>query len=295
MEIWTCINIWKERRIMINEHLELGVINTLRIDRDTEPGLFLIAQDEKDVLLPNQYVTKDMKISDEIDVFLYTDSQDRIVATTQRPVAMLNEYGFFEVVDLTDFGAFVNWGLQKDLFVPKTHQKSNFKVGEKRILYVDYDEKTHRLIGSERLTQHLKFHKKVLKPNQEVTILVMAKTPMGYKCIVNNTFEGMIFHNEIFEKIKIGQTRKAFLKVSRPDGKLDLSLQKISERNTDASEEKILKLLNENNGKLAYNYKSDAEDIKNIFSLSKKVYKRTLTSLIDAGKIEVKDSGIYLK
>ncbi len=280
---------------MINEHLVLGSTNTLRVDRMTDPGLFLMAADGKDVLLPNQYVTEEMKIDDELDVFVYTDSEDRIVATTERPKAMLNEYGFFEVVDLTHFGAFVDWGLQKDLFVPKTHQKSNFKVGEKRILYVNYDEKTHRLIGSERLTQHLKFHKKVLKPNQEVTILVMAKTPLGYKCIVNNTYEGMLFKNEIFEDIKVGDTKKAFLKVSRPDGKLDLSLQRIGDKNSDAGQEKILKMLDENKGKLPYNYKSDAEEIKNVFGLSKKSYKRTLTALVDADKIEVKDNGIYLK
>ena len=280
---------------MINEHLVLGSTNTLRVDRITEPGIFLMAEDEKDVLLPNQYVTKEMHIGDEIEVFVYNDSEDRIVATTEKPIAMLNEYGFFKVVDLTHFGAFVDWGLQKDLFVPKIHQKSDFKVGEKRILYVNYDEKTHRLIGSERLTQHLRFHKKVLKPNEEVSILVMAKTPMGYKCIVNNIYEGMIFHDEIFENIQIGETRKAYLKVSRPDGKLDLSLRKIGDKSSDAGEEKILKMLQENKGKLPYNYKSDPEEIKSVFGLSKKAYKRTLTALIDAQKIDVKDNGIYLK
>lgn len=280
---------------MINEHLVLGCTNTLRIDRDTTPGLFLMSADEKDVLLPNQYVTKDMKIGDEIEVFVYTDSEDRIVATTEKPIAMLNQYGFFKVVDLTKFGAFVNWGLPKDLFVPKTHQKSDFKVGEKRILYVNYDEKTHRLIGSERLTQHLKFHNKVLKPNDEVTILVMAKTPMGFKCIVNNTFEGMIYHNEIFVNISVGDTRKAFLKISRPDGKLDLALQKIGVKDDEVNEENIIKLLKANSGRLPYNYKSDAEDIKNVFAISKKVYKRTLTSLVEAERIEVKENGIYLK
>ncbi len=280
---------------MINEHLVLGSTNTLRIDRITEPGLFLMAADEKDVLLPNQYVTKEMKVDDEIEVFVYTDSEDRIVATTERPLAMLEEYGFFKVVDLTHFGAFVDWGLQKDLFVPKTHQKSNFKVGEQRILYVDYDEQTHRLIGSERLSKHLKPHRKELKPNQEVTILIMAKTPMGYKCIVNNSYEGMIFHNEIFEDVKVGDTKKAFLKVSRPDGKLDLSLQPIGNKNSDVAQTKILDLLNNSKGKLPYNYKSDAEEIKNIFGLSKKAYKRALTALIDAEKIDVKENGIYLR
>ena len=280
---------------MINEHLVLGSTNTLRVDRLTEPGLFLMSDDEKDVLLPNQYITDEMHIGDEIEVFVYNDSEDRIVATTERPIAMLNEYGFFKVVDLTHFGAFVDWGLQKDLFVPKTHQKSDFKVGEKRILYVNYDERTHRLIGSERLTQHLRFHKQVLKPNNEVSILVMAKTPMGYKCIVNNMYEGMIFHNEIFEDVKVGETRKAYLKIGRPDGKLDLALQRIGAKGSDVDQEKILDMLNKNKGKLPYNYKSDPEEIKNIFGLSKKAYKRTLTALINAEKIDVKDNGIYLK
>ncbi len=280
---------------MINEHLVLGSTNTLRVDRMTDPGIFLMADDGKDVLLPNQYVTKEMKVDDEIKVFVYNDSEDRIVATTEKPIAMINEYGFFKVVDVTNFGAFVDWGLQKDLFVPKTHQKSDFKVGEKRILYVNYDEKTHRLIGSERLTQHLRFHKKTLKPNNEVSILVMAKTPMGYKCIVNNMYEGMIYHNEIFEDITIGEMRSAYVKVGRPDGKLDLSLRRIGDKSSDAGEAKILKMLEENKGKLPYNYKSDPEDIKNIFGLSKKAYKRTLTALVDAEKIEVKENGIYLK
>ncbi len=281
---------------MINEHLVLGEINTLRVDRDTTPGLFLMAEDEKDVLLPNQYVTADMKLDDEIEVFVYTDSEDRIVCTTETPKAMLNEYGFFKVVDTAHFGAFVDWGLPKDLFVPKTHQKSDFKVGEKRILYVNYDEKTHRLIGSERLTQHLQFHKKVIKPNDEVKILVMAKTPMGYKCIVNNSYEGMIYHTEIFENVEIGETKKAYLKIARPDGKLDLALQRTGKEASGAdSSEKLLSMLKDNGGKLPYNYKSDAEDVKNVFGLSKKAYKRTLTALIDAGKIEVKDTGIILK
>ena len=113
---------------MINEHLVLGSTNTLRVDRITDPGIFLMAADEKDVLLPNQYVTKEMKVDDELKVFVYNDSEDRIVATTEKPIAMINEYGFFKVVDTTHFGAFVDWGLQKDLFVPKTHQKSSFKV-----------------------------------------------------------------------------------------------------------------------------------------------------------------------
>jgi len=132
---------------MINEKIELGKINTLRIDRFTEPGIYLMAQDEEDLLLPGQYVTDDMTVDQEIDVFVYTDSEDRLVATTETPKAMLDEFGFFEVVDVAEFGAFVNWGLPKDLFIPKNRQKTPFRVGDKRILRVVKDEQSERLLG----------------------------------------------------------------------------------------------------------------------------------------------------
>ncbi|MDX1294616.1 MAG: S1-like domain-containing RNA-binding protein [Sulfurimonadaceae bacterium] len=281
--------------MQINQHLELGKINRLRVDRITEPGIFLMAEDEKDVLLPNQYVTDAMKENDVVEAFLYTDSEDRLVASTVYPTAMLDEYGFFEVVDITKFGAFVDWGLPKDLFVPRNAQKTPFKVGDKRILHVSYDEQSHRLIGEEKLSKYLTHKVTDLRKNSEVDLLVMAKTPMGYKVIVDHKYEGMIFTNEIFEKVSVGDSKKGYVKNIRPDGNLDISLQPIGGAKTDAASDKVMNLLEANNGMLPYNYKSDAELIKNTFGLSKKNFKRALTQLQDAGKIEVKENGIFKK
>jgi len=281
--------------MQINDHLELGRINRLIIDRSTVPGLFLRALDDKDVLLPNQYVTENMELESEIEVFHYTDSEDRLVATTLTPRAMLSQFGFFEVVDTTRFGAFVDWGLPKDLFVPRSAQKIQFNIGDKRILYVTYDEQTHRLIGEEKITKHLTHQVSGLHTNSEVDLLVIAKTPMGFKVIVDHQYEGMLFHNELFEEVKTGDSKKGYVKNIRSDGNLDISLQPIGAKKSDAASEKVMALLVENNGILPYNYKSDAELIKNTFALSKKNFKRALTQLQNDGKIEIKETGIYLK
>ncbi len=279
----------------INQHLELGVLNTLRVDRDTPHGVFLMAEDEKDVLLPKAYVTDDMIEDSLVEVFLYTDSEDRLVATTLTPKAMLDEFALFEVIDVAPFGAFVEWGLSKDLLVPNMLQKQPFKIGEKRFLKVIYDERTHRLVGSEKLGDFFQRKVKDLSPQQEVKILIIAKTPLGYKCIVEDKYEGLIYHNEIFENITIGESKKAYIKTIRKDGNIDLSLRKAGSKKNGDLASNILELLKQNNGIMPYNYKSDAELIKNTFSMSKKEFKRNLTKLQDEGKIEVKDTGIYLK
>ncbi len=279
----------------INQHLELGVLNTLRVDRDTPHGVFLMAEDEKDVLLPKAYVTDDMIEDSLVEVFLYTDSEDRLVATTLTPKAMLDEFALFEVIDVAPFGAFVEWGLSKDLLVPNMLQKQPFKIGEKRFLKVIYDERTHRLVGSEKLGDFFQRKVKDLSPQQEVKILIIAKTPLGYKCIVEDKYEGLIYHNEIFENITIGESKKAYVKTIRKDGNIDLSLRKAGSKKNGDLASNILELLKQNNGIMPYNYKSDAELIKNTFSMSKKEFKRNLTKLQDEGKIEVKDTGIYLK
>lgn len=277
-----------------NRHLELGRINCLKIDRYTPQGVYLTAGDGKDVLLPNAYVKNDMKEGMLLEVFLYTDSEDRLVATTDRPKAMLDEYALFEVVDTAPFGAFVSWGLPKDLFVPKMFQKERLKKGDKRYLKVIYDERTHRLVGTEKLGDFLDRRPKGLFPHKEVDILVIVKTPLGFKCIVEEKYEGLIYHNEIFEKINIGDKKKAFIKNIRREGTIDLSLQPGGTKRKDLASRKVLDLLVKNGGSMPYNYKSDAELIKDVFSISKKAFKAALTTLQDSGDIEVKENGIYL-
>lgn len=278
----------------LNKYLELGKLNTLRADRFTPHGIFLMAENGKDVLLPQAYVTEDMVEDSLIEVFLYTDSEDRLIATTLKPYAMLDQFALLEVVDRAKFGAFLDWGLPKDLLCPTKLQKSPFVVGEKRFVKVVYDEKTHRLVASEKTADFFKKNPKGLYPKQEVSIIPILKTPLGYKCIVNNSYEGLIYHNEIFEDVKIGEEKKAYIKTVRKDGNIDLTLRAVGKKNNDSASDKVYELLKQNGGIMAYNYKSDAELIKNTFSMSKKEFKRALTKLQEEDKITVKDTGIYL-
>ncbi len=278
-----------------NEFLELGKLNILRVDRDTPHGLFLMALDGNDVLLPQAYVKDEMMIDSLVEVFLYTDSEDRLIATTLKPKAMLDQFVLLEVVDTAPFGAFMDWGLPKDLLVPNMFQKEPFRVGDKRFLKIIYDERTHRLVGTEKLGDFFERKVKNLKPNQEVKILIISKTPLGFKCIVEDKYEGLIYHNEIFENISLGEEKTAYIKTIRKDGNIDLSLRKAGSKKDSTSSDKVLTLLKQNNGLMPYNYKSDAQLIKDIFGLSKKEFKRSLTKLQDENKIEVKDTGIYLK
>ena len=280
---------------MIEQYIKLGEINTLKVNRDTPHGVFLEALDEETVLLPKRYVPNDLKVDDTIDVFVYTDSEDRLVATTEEPYGKKNQFIFSKVVDTTSFGAFVDWGLQKDLFVPKNKQKKIFRVGDSRIVRIVEDDKSGRLIGVEKITSFLKSNTKSLKPNQEVSLLVFAKTDLGYKAIINHTYEGVIYKNEIFHNISVGDSLQGWIKNIRQDGKVDLSLQPIGKNlNKSINSEKILTILKQNDGELPYNYKTDPQTIQDVFGISKKNYKRALTTLLEDNLITI-DTHIKLK
>jgi predicted RNA-binding protein (virulence factor B family) len=274
--------------------IQLGKINTLKINRQTDNGFYLVDERGSEVLLPNAFITPEMKIGKEIEVFIYHDSEDRLIATTQKPLAKLDEFGFFEVVDVTHFGAFVSWGLAKDLLVPKKFQKEPFRIGEKKFLRVVYDEKTHRLVATQKFGKYLNYEPKGYTINKEVKALIIKQTDLGYKCIVDDTYEGLLYKNEVFEDIKVGEIKKAYVKKRRHDGKLDLSLKKIGAKATKDSQAKVLKLLKEHNGMLPYSYKSSPEEIKEFFGLSKKEFKRVLTKLQEAKKIEITNQAISI-
>lgn len=279
-----------------NATIKIGEINTLKVERDTDYGYYLSAKDYEEVLLPNVYVMeKEMPMGSLLDVFVYTDSEDRPVATTKMPYAKLGEYGYFTVVDYKSYGAFVNWGLPKDLFVPLSQQKEHFNIGKKYILRVCLDEKTGRLYGTQKIGKYFNRDLKGLHPNKQLEILVLAKTPLGYKVIADNKYEGMLFSNEVFENIRVGDRKKGYVKTVRKDGKLDISLQPIGKQaRLTQAEERVLKFLKEADGRLYFTYKSDAEAIQKSFGLSKKNFKRTLTALIEAGKIELLEDMIRL-
>ncbi len=273
----------------INKIIEQGVVNTLKVNRVSQPGIYLISGDETEVLLPNMYVKKEMTIDSLVDVFIYTDSEDRLVATTIKPYLYLNEFASLKIVDSAKFGYFVDIGLAKDLLVPKNRQKGSFEVGSYKVLQMQFDERTNRLIASEKYS--LKNEPKGLKQGDEVEILLYSKTPLGYKVIVNNLYEGMIFHSEIFENVKIGDRKRAYIKNLREDSKLDISLQKIGQK---VDTNKILDILEKNGGAINFTYKSDVEDIKRVFAMSKKAYKATLTKLIEDKKIILSEDKISI-
>ena len=273
----------------IDEKIKQGVVNTLRVNRVSEPGIYLISGDETEVLLPNAYVKKEMAIDSLLDVFIYTDSEDRLVATTLKPYLYLNEFANLKIVDSAKFGYFVDIGLPKDLLVPKNRQKGTYNIGSYKVLQMQFDERTSRLIASEKYI--LEEEPKNLKQGDEVEIILYSKTPLGFKVIVNNSYEGMIFHSESFENLKIGDKKRAYIKNLREDKKLDISLQKIGEK---VDSNKVLEILKANGGVLNFTYKSDAEDIKNIFAMSKKAFKATLTKLIDEKKINLENDRICL-
>jgi predicted RNA-binding protein (virulence factor B family) len=279
-----------------NLHIEIGKINTLEVARDTDYGLFLESKDDSEVLLPNVYVMEDeMPIGALIDVFVYTDSEDRPVATTKMPYAKLGEYGYFTVVDYKPYGAFVNWGLPKDLFVPLSQQKEYFNIGKKYLLRVCLDEQTGRLYGTQKIGKYFNRDMSGLHQNKVLDAIVLAKTPLGFKVVADNQYEGMLFSNEIFEEIRIGDKKRVYIKTVRKDGKLDLSLQPIGKQaKISEAEGTILQLLKEANGTLPFTYKSDADEIKKVFGMSKKNFKRTLTELIESKKIELLDNAIVL-
>ncbi len=277
----------------MNKHIELGVINTLKVNRVSEPGLYLIAGDEEEVLLPNAYVKADMEIDSQLDVFIYTDSEDRLVATTLTPYVMKNNFASLEVVDIAKFGAFLDMGLPKDLLVPKNKQRTTYNIGDRKVIQVVEDDKTHRLIASEKFV--LSKEPKNLSKNDEVEILLYIKTPLGFKVVVNNEYEGLIYHNEIFENINIGDKKKAYVKYVREDGKLDISLQKIGVKKSDDNQQKVLEILEQNGGELGFTYKSDVEDIKDVFSMSKKAFKASLTKLIEDKRIVLDENSIKIK
>ena len=278
---------------MIEEFIKLGEVNKLEVKKTVDFGVYLGSKEEDDwVLLPKKYVPENIKIGDILEVFVYSDSEDRYVATTKIPYAKLGEFGIFEVVDTAKFGAFVDWGLEKNLFLPFSAQSKNVKRGDRVIGVVKYDEKTDRLYLDGKIGRNLKKAKN-LNINDEVDVLIIAKTPLGYKAIVNNMYEGMLFENEIFEKIKTGDKRKAFVKKVRTDGKLDLSLRPVGKTKDDAYE-KVYKKIKEKK-EIAITSKSSPERIQKEFGVSKKSFKAALNRLKEENKIEINESGIKLK
>ncbi|WP_353661314.1 S1-like domain-containing RNA-binding protein [Hydrogenimonas sp. SS33] len=280
----------------MNCYLELGTLNCLAVARLTDHGPVLASSEGKEVLLPRRYATADMKVGDEVDVFVHTDSEDRIVATTERPKALLGEVAWMEAVDVTPHGAFVDWGLSKDLFVPRSLQREPMAKGGRYAVMVDYDDRTHRLVGNAKFDKKLaRADAKSLKRNQAVELLIYARTDLGFKAVVERRYDGLLFHSEVFQKLQVGDTVTGYVKFVRPDGKVDLLSRPIGRAKEKLADDALLDYLRSHKGMMPLNYKSDPETIKSLLGLSKKAFKRSLTALQEKGMIEVKENGTFLR
>jgi uncharacterized protein len=277
--------------------IDIGRLNMLEALRESEHGLYLQASNGAEVLLPKAYVDhKSMPAGGLVEVFVYTDSEDRPVATTQRPKAMLDETAYFQVLDYRQYGAFVDWGLPKDLFVPLSQQKEYFTIGKWVILRVCLDAQTGRLYGTQKIGQYFERELQGLRPSQSVETLIIAKTPMGYKVLAEGRYEGMLFENEIFEPIEIGERKRAYIKALRYDGKLDLSLQPLGRADRQPGlERQLLERLAHLGGRVELSTKSDPDLIVQTFGMSKKSFKRAFNALKAQGAVGVDEKGIWCK
>ncbi|MEM6829886.1 MAG: S1-like domain-containing RNA-binding protein [Bacteroidota bacterium] len=270
----------------------IGQINRLRIDRMTSPGAYLTDTDGNDVLLPSKYIPPRSKIGNNIEVFIYRDSEDRVIATTLTPFIKLNEFGFLKVKDVTKFGAFLDWGIEKDLLVPFREQIGKMVQGKSYLVYLYLDEQTQRLVATQKIKSYLEKEKVLLEEGAEVNLLIGETTELGTKVIIENKYEGLLFKNEVFEDLLIGDRVKGYVKKIREDKKIDVSLQKTGLENLEAGAQKIMDLLDEEDGFVNLSDKSSPEEIQFMLQMSKKNFKRSLGILYKKRLVLIENSGI---
>jgi len=273
--------------------IELGNYNTLKILRGTSVGLFLGDDDVDDLLLPTKYAPTDFEIDDEIKVFCYLDHEERPIATTLEPFIKRNDFGFLRVAEVNDFGAFMDWGLEKHLLVPFREQRTKMNEGQWYIVHCYLDEKSFRLVASTRFNKFLNNNDLSISAQDEVDLLVVRESDLGWDVIVNNRHKGLVFANEVFKKIQVGDKLKGYVKNIRPDNKLDITLQSIGYRGLEPAAKKIYEKLLQNDGVLRIHDKSTPEDIKEMFQMSKKIFKKAIGTLYRERKIEIREDGIY--
>ena len=274
--------------------LHLGIKNTLRILRGTIVGMFLGDDEENDVLLPKKYIPEDAVVGDDIEVFIYKDSEDRIIATTLEPKIQLNQFACLQVKAVTVIGAFLDWGLEKDLFVPFREQNKKMEEGKWYVVFLYLDEETDRLVASCKVNRYFEKENIDLTIGQEVNLLVFEETEMGLNVIINGKYKGLIYENEIFQRIKIGTNTKGYIKNIREDNRIDVSLQKQGYENVEPNAERILAKLKSNNGFLDITDKSDANYVMYQLEMSKKTFKKAVGALYRQRIIRLEEDGIYL-
>jgi predicted RNA-binding protein (virulence factor B family) len=274
--------------------IKLGDYNTLKVVKRVDFGLYLDGGDDGEILLPSRYVPDGTTIGQLLEVFIYLDQDEKLVATTLHPLAKVGEFAWLECAWTNEYGAFLNWGLMKDLFVPFREQKMKMQVGRKYIVHVHMDDESYRIMASAKVEHFLSEETPEYEIGEEVDILVWQHTDLGYKAIIDNKFSGLLYENEIFQPISIGMQLKAFIKQVREDGKIDLELQQGGMKKVKDFSETLLAYIKEQRGFIRFTDKSDAEQIYKTFGVSKKTFKKAVGDLYKQRLIVLEPNGIYL-
>lgn len=274
--------------------IELGKFNTLKVVKRVDFGLYLDGGDEGEVLLPARYVPQGCEPGDELRVFLYLDSEERLVATTLTPLAEVGQFACLEVAWVNQYGAFLNWGLMKDLFVPFREQKAKMEIGKSYIVHVHLDEDSFRIVASAKVDHYLCKEKAPYAPGQEVDILVWQKTDLGFKAIIDHRYGGLLYDSELFQPLHMGMKLKAYVKQVRDDGKIDLMLQKPGQAKVEDFAATLLEHIRRNGGRTPLGDKSPAEEIYALFGVSKKTFKKAVGDLYKRRLIALEEDGIRL-
>ena len=273
---------------------EIGKVNHLYVVKEVEFGIYLDGGDLGEILMPKRYVPEGTHPEDMIDAFIYLDSEDRLVATTEKPFAMVEEFALLEVVSVTPIGAFLNWGLPKDLFVPFREQRQPMEEGKKYLVYVYFDTNSKRIAASSKIENYLDNIPVDYDVDEEVDLIVVNQTDLGYNAIIDNSHLGVIFKNEVFQPLNPGDKVQGFIKKIRTDGKIDLCLQKAGYEKISEFADKIIAELQKREGFLALTDKSTPEDIYKAFKFSKKNFKAAIGALYKKRIITLEENGIRL-
>jgi len=274
--------------------IEVGKYNILNVVNESEAGILLDAGDLGELLLPKNEVLDNSEGSDKCEVFLYYDAKESVIATTKTPYGCVGEFAYLKVIDVTEIGAFLDWGLPKDLFVPISEQQSVMEKNDYYIIFIYKDSQRNRLVGSSRYEKYLSKDLAKFELNEKVTLLIAHESELGINAIINNSHLGLLYFDEVFQQLEYGQRIDAYIKKMREDNKIDLSLEKQGYVKKDDLEEKIIILLNENNGEIKITDKSSPEKIYELFGVSKKKYKMALRSLYKTKRIEINTDVIRL-
>lgn len=274
--------------------IKLGDYNNLKVVKEVDFGLYLDGGDEGEILLPKRYVPEGAKPGDELQVFIYLDNEERPVATTEHPLAKVGDFAYLEVAWVNEYGAFLKWGLMKDLFCPFREQKKRMQIGESYIVHVHIDEDSYRIMASAKVERHFQERPPFYKHGQEVQLLVWQKTEMGFKVIIDNCYPGLVYDDQVFKYIHTGDRIQGYIDTVRPDGKVDVTLQPTGRQQTLDFASRLLQYITDNGGKCDLGDKSDAEEIKRRFQVSKKVFKRAVGDLYKQRLIVITEDGLRL-